>query len=130
MKPRLLFAALLLAATPVLANTPFTAIHPEESIPDPDKRAESGPYSDFIIRVQERLNELGFDAGPPNGHFGEKTQAALAQFQLSVPVPASGALDDQTLGALGVQRDAGAAAGASVELQDATPETAAEPKSN
>lgn len=108
-----LFALLLLAASPALADSPFTAIHPEQAIPDPDSRVQSGLYSDFIIRVQERLKVLGFDAGPPNGDLGTKTQAALAQYQLSVALPASGALDDQTLDALGIKRDELASAGAS-----------------
>ena len=102
MKPRLL-AILLLAASPVLANTPFTAIHPEAAIPDPDSRLQSGPFSDLYVQVQERLNALGYDAGPPNGDFGAKTQAALAQFQLSIPLPASGQLDEATLAHLGVR---------------------------
>ncbi|HWM44074.1 MAG TPA: peptidoglycan-binding domain-containing protein, partial [Burkholderiales bacterium] len=59
----------------------------------------------FIGRVQERLRALGFDAGPVNGDFGEKTQAALAQFQLSRAIPASGQLDEQTLAELGVTRE-------------------------
>jgi peptidoglycan hydrolase-like protein with peptidoglycan-binding domain len=40
----------------------------------------------------------------PGPYDGEKTQAALAQFQIANLLPASGALDDQTLRALGVQR--------------------------
>jgi peptidoglycan hydrolase-like protein with peptidoglycan-binding domain len=104
MKLRSFAAVLLLASAPAYADAPFTAIHPEASIPEPDSRVDSGPYSELIIQVQERLKTLGFDAGPPNGDFGTKTQAALAQFQLSVPLPASGALDDQTLAALGVER--------------------------
>jgi peptidoglycan hydrolase-like protein with peptidoglycan-binding domain len=87
------------------AQSPFTSLHPEEAIPDPRAEVEQGPYSDFIKRVQERLHQEGFDAGPVNGHFGEKTQAALAQFQLAFSVPASGSLDDETLAALGVQRE-------------------------
>ena len=70
--------------------------------------------------VQEKLRHLGFYDGPINGDIGPYTQAALAQFQLSVPIPASGQLDDLTLGALGIQREqpqpsAEAAAGASKE---------------
>jgi peptidoglycan hydrolase-like protein with peptidoglycan-binding domain len=67
----------------------------------------SDPYDGFIREVQEKLHVLGFDAGPVNGDFGEKTQAALAQFQLSRIIPASGQLDDQTLLELGVERPAG-----------------------
>jgi peptidoglycan hydrolase-like protein with peptidoglycan-binding domain len=108
MNPRLfaLAAALLGPLTAGAAGGAFTALHPEAAIPDPDSRVQSGPYSDLISRVQERLRALGFDAGPVNGDFGTKTQAALAQFQLSVPVPASGQLDDPTLAALGIKRDA------------------------
>ena len=69
--------------------------------------------------MQEKLHQQGFDAGPLNGDFGSKTQAALAQFQLSQGLPASGQLDDGTLAALGVQRDAQASAGASA---DASPD--------
>jgi peptidoglycan hydrolase-like protein with peptidoglycan-binding domain len=72
--------------------------------------ASQDPYTGFISEVQERLRALGFDAGPVNGDFGEKTQAALAQFQLSRIIPASGQLDDQTLDELGVQRPLSATA--------------------
>ena len=71
--------------------------------------------TDFIKRVQERLNALGFNAGPVNGDFGPQMQAALAQFQLSVPLPASGQLDAETLLALGEARDADASEGATGE---------------
>ncbi len=60
------------------------------------------PYTDLNKQVQEKLKALGFYAGPVNGDFGSNTQAALAQFQLSVPMPASGSLDQQTLDALGL----------------------------
>jgi peptidoglycan hydrolase-like protein with peptidoglycan-binding domain len=63
-----------------------------------------GPYAELIKQVQEKLHEHGFDAGPVNGAFGTKTQAALAQYQLAVALPASGMLDDDTLRALGIER--------------------------
>ena len=104
MKP-ILFAALLLAAPMAgAAGGGFTALHPESAHPDPDPRVQSGPHSALVARVQERLLALGFDAGPVNGDFGTKTQAALAQYQLSVPIPASGALDEDTLRNLGIRR--------------------------
>ena len=106
--------AFLILLVPVAASaaSPFTAIHPEEAHPDPQGRATPDPYSGFISRVQERLRERGFDAGPVNGDFGEKTQAALVQFQLAALIPASGQLDERTLAELGVERDASASAGA------------------
>ena len=105
-------ACIVLAPVAAAAGGSFTSLHPEEAIPDPAPQVSAGPYDDFIKRVQEKLRGLGFDAGPVNGDFGEKTQAALAQFQLSRTIPASGQLDDQTLAELGVARD-DAAAGAS-----------------
>lgn len=77
------------------------------------QQAAPDPYADLNKQVQEKLRALGFYAGPVNGDFGFNTQAALAQFQLSVPVPASGMLDDQTLTALGIEPVAQASAGAS-----------------
>jgi peptidoglycan hydrolase-like protein with peptidoglycan-binding domain len=105
---------LLLAPLGAIAAGAFTSLHPEEAHPDPTEKNSPDPYTGFISRVQEKLRALGFDAGPVNGHFGGKSQAALAQFQLSRAIPASGQLDDQTLAELGVERDgADASAGAS-----------------
>src|SRR5687767_7226241 len=105
-------AVLLLAPLGAIAAGPFTSLHPEEAHPDPTERSSPDPYTGFISRVQEKLHVLGFDAGPVNGDFGAKTQAALAQFQLSRTIPAGGQLDELTLRELGVERqEAGAAAG-------------------
>ena len=101
------------ASLPALADETLP-MKPAEAIPDNLPRMTApGPYDDLVKQVQEKLNGLGFDAGPVNGDFGEKTQAALAQFQLANLLPASGALDDETLEELGVQRpaDDSAAAG-------------------
>jgi peptidoglycan hydrolase-like protein with peptidoglycan-binding domain len=98
-------ASLFALTAPALAGNPVGAMHPEESIPDNlPPLASPGPHADFIKQVQEKLHDAGFDAGPVNGQFGEKTQAALAQFQLSMLLPASGALDAPTLLQLGVDR--------------------------
>jgi peptidoglycan hydrolase-like protein with peptidoglycan-binding domain len=98
---------LLLFATSAFAGTALSSLHPEEAIPDNlPLIASPGPHAGFIKQVQEKLHEHGFDAGPVNGAFGTKTQAALAQFQLAQVLPASGMLDDETLQALGVARPA------------------------
>ena len=102
-----LLIALLAVPMSAIASGPFTSIHPEEHLPDPVEQVSASPFSDYIGQVQEKLLAHGFDAGPVNGDFGFKTQAALAQFQLSLHSPASGQLDDETLDALGVQRPAG-----------------------
>ena len=101
------FIVLLVFPLSALASGPFTSLHPEEHLPDPVEQASADPFTDYISQVQQKLRELGFDAGPVNGDFGSKTQAALAQFQLSLAIPASGQLDDETLNALGVQRPSG-----------------------
>lgn len=102
----LLLIALSAPLASQAAGGAFTSINPEAAIPDPVETSAPGPYSGFISRVQEKLRELGFHAGPVNGDFGEKTQAALAQFQLSRTIPASGQLDDLTLNELGIEREA------------------------
>jgi peptidoglycan hydrolase-like protein with peptidoglycan-binding domain len=112
------FGAAVLLAAPLsaLPAQPFTSLHPEEAIPDPVDKPSADPYTGFISRVQEKLHQLGFHAGPVNGDFGWKTQAALAQFQLSRAIPASGQLDDVTLAELGVAREEmQAAAGGSAQ---------------
>jgi peptidoglycan hydrolase-like protein with peptidoglycan-binding domain len=99
------FAILLSAPLSAAAAGEFTALHPEEAYPDPKGQPSLDAYSGLVSKVQEKLRELGFGAGPINGDFGAKTQAALAQFQLSRTIPASGQLDNTTLAELGVQRE-------------------------
>lgn len=111
-----LMLVLCLAPAGAFASGPFTAINPERFVPAPTEQMAPGPYTDFLSAVQERLNALGFDAGPVNGDFGEKMQAALAQFQLSRAIPASGQLDDQTLSELGIQRPEAAPQPAGTDL--------------
>ena len=125
MNTRTLIAAILFAPLTSIAAGAFTSNHPEEALPDPAAPVSQSPHSGFISRVQERLRALGFDAGPVNGDFGEKTQAALAQFQISRTISAGGQLDDQTLAELGVTRDdVQASAGATApSSQPADPST-------
>ena len=121
-------AVLLLPAAAGAGAPPFTSLHPERAYPDPQGTVTPDPYSDFISRVQERLRALGFDAGPVNGDFGAKTQAALAQFQLAAAIPASGQLDEQTLAELGVERDAQASAGATAPAPGQQEDRVSQPK--
>ena len=101
MRPFILLIALL---TPVAASAgALTALHPEDAYPDDaEMLALAGDYADLFRQVQERLHAFGFDAGPPNGDWSAKTQTALAQFQRSRDLPASGSLDERTLSELGV----------------------------
>ena len=48
-------------------------------------------------RIQEYLNEKGYDCGTPDGIAGKKTQAALAQFQEEHDLFPSGCIDDSLM---------------------------------
>ena len=105
MNPRIpVIAAALLAAAPAFAGTALSDTHPEEAYPNdaPPLVTSPGPYAELMKQVQERLHVFDFDPGPANGAMSTKTQAALAQFQLSQLLPASGMLDQATLLALGL----------------------------
>ena len=109
MKPLAVVLAAIAVAVPAaaLAGPAFSTMNPHEQYPDnaPPITA-GGPYEELLKQVQEKLNARGFAAGPANGAFTTKTQAAITQFQLANVIPASGALDDATLAELGVERGA------------------------
>lgn len=56
--------------------------------------------SQEVLAAQQRLNELGFDAGPEDGLWGPRTQSALTAFQTESGLPATGQLDAATTAAL------------------------------
>lgn len=121
-----LAAAAWLLCSGALAAEPPAAAPPEEQAASGGTHAATpDPYAELNKRMQEKLKALGFYDGPVNGDVGPYTQAALAQFQLSVPMPVSGSLDAATLLALGLEDHAPIAEART----DAPPpiETAAEP---
>ena len=109
---------LMLVSAPLLGPGAFAA---DEPVSPPTEQTPLEPSADINRRVQEKLRERGFYAGPINGDIGPNTQAALAQFQLSIPLPASGQLDDQTLAALGIERARTGAEGATQESSGTVP---------
>jgi hypothetical protein len=62
---------------------------------------------DEIRQVQIMLNQKGFNIGEPDGILGERTRSALIQFQRQQGFQASGQIDQQTMGALGVSQTGG-----------------------
>lgn len=61
----------------------------------------SAPVSgDDVLTLQERLLELGFDAGRPNGVFGGQTEHALRIFQRDYGLTVDGICGAQTVRAL------------------------------
>ncbi len=61
----------------------------------------SSPVSgDDVLTLQERLLELGYDAGRPNGVFGAQTEAALRTFQRDYGLTVDGICGAETVRAL------------------------------
>ena len=68
----------------------------------PPSTSEPALSRHMIMRIQERLNQLGFDAGTPDGVMGSATQSALRAFQGASGIIADGYPDGATLRALAV----------------------------
>jgi hypothetical protein len=99
--------ATIAACVPVeaVAGNESSTIHPGNRYSNNTATASpGGRYHDLVMQVQRRLDYWGFDAGPADGTFNLKTQTALRQFQRHYALPVSGAIDDDTLRALGVFR--------------------------
>ena len=58
--------------------------------------------SDLVRRVQQSLNDRGYDAGSIDGQWGPSTQSAVRRFQQASGLPQTGELGGPTLSALGV----------------------------
>jgi uncharacterized protein len=59
-------------------------------------RQARGPSRDEWRRIQARLNELGYNAGPVDGQPGRKTRNALATFEARNGLPSDGQFDSAT----------------------------------
>lgn len=57
----------------------------------------------MVARTQAILSSLGFDAGPADGKMGRKTRDAIAAFQTSKGLPATGEIDKTLIEALGMR---------------------------
>ncbi len=53
-----------------------------------------------VLAVQQRLNDLGYRAGPENGYFGGALRIAVEQFQKDHSLSVTGMAEQQTLTAL------------------------------
>jgi hypothetical protein len=71
--------------------------HPFEQVPI--RIGHLDPIS-TMSGVIGRLNNLGFDAGPPEAFMGEYTRQAIREFQYVEGLPVNGAIDAATLGRL------------------------------
>ena len=59
--------------------------------------------TDTIQKVQQALNDRGYDCGTPDGVSGSKTGAAIQAFQADNGLESTGQIDDLLLGALGLK---------------------------
>lgn len=62
--------------------------------------AEVPTTRDQARDFQRRLNQLGFDAGTPDGIAGKRTRAAVSEFQFSIGAPATGKLSQSDISIL------------------------------
>ena len=83
------------------SSTPATTSSSSTSSTTPAPPAE--PESSADVRaVQERLAELGYDVGTPDGRFGGRTSYALMAFQKIEGLSRTGEIDAETVAALEV----------------------------
>lgn len=61
---------------------------------------EGTPDTSNTTVLQQRLAQLGYDVGAPDGSFGSGTTAAVKQFQTNNKLPANGIVDPATWNAL------------------------------
>jgi peptidoglycan hydrolase-like protein with peptidoglycan-binding domain len=54
-------------------------------------------------QVQQKLNDLGYNAGQVDGIWGPNTKSAITNFQHSKGLQATGRLDENTANALGLK---------------------------
>jgi hypothetical protein len=73
------------------------------------------PGESVVREVQQALQDQGFDAGPVDGIWGPRTSAGLREFQQDQDLEATGQLNAQTLGALGIAEEGSASAGESAK---------------
>ena len=59
--------------------------------------AETAGSGMSLRDAQNRLNELGFDTGTPDGRMGPRTRSQLTRFQQSRGIPTTGNLDQTTI---------------------------------
>jgi peptidoglycan hydrolase-like protein with peptidoglycan-binding domain len=68
---------------------------------------EPGDSGDDVLALQERLAEIGFAPGTPDGSYGGRTESAVGAFQVLVDLESTGIADLRTVDALESYRYSG-----------------------
>jgi peptidoglycan hydrolase-like protein with peptidoglycan-binding domain len=99
-------AVVTIISLPLAASVP--ALAQEGAAPQPTQSGASQSNAvinlsrDQVERLQQALNDNGFDAGEVDGVFGPQTGAALSRFQSKAGLQPTGRIDEQTLAAVGL----------------------------
>ena len=70
------------------------SVHAEENVEF--ETLEKGSKGEAVIKLQERLNELGYSVGKVDGQFGKKTESAVKSFQQMNGLEVNGIVDSIT----------------------------------
>ena len=81
-------------------NLQFTPEEQENESPSVDLKF--GSTGSAVIKLQQRLRDLGFNPGAVDGVFGENTKAAVKAFQRSVGLQDDGIVGSNTRTKLGL----------------------------
>ena len=73
---------------------------------DDFKPVSAPPFADppTIMYVEQRLNRLGFDAGPVDGKMGKRTRAAITKYQQSRSLAENGQVSPELLDRLATEK--------------------------
>lgn len=78
-------------------NGEISASKDDTEAPTKNKALQKGSKGDEVVKLQNRLNELGYSVGKADGDFGNKTKAAIEQFQGDNGLDVTGIADEKTL---------------------------------
>ncbi len=74
-------------------NSSTAEVDNEETPYQPLRKGSKGTE---VVKLQNRLNELGYSVGKADGDFGNKTKVAVEQFQADNGLEVTGIADDKT----------------------------------
>ena len=71
-------------------------VTPDPNAPTPAPELHKGSKGDEVVRLQQRLQELGYYRGDIDGQFGGGTEDAVMRFQMAAGLEADGIVGDAT----------------------------------